>query len=480
MKRRSAKLAIMLAMAITMSSVAGCGSSDSGSSDAAAEESAEETSDEASASDDAEESGSTSSDLSVEKIELGSSPTKTAYVSGEEFSLEGGTIIITYEDGSTEEVSMEDERFEIKEPGMTASGTKTVTVKLGTKSTRFTVEVAEASYSVTYHMNYDGAEDQVESVIKGQNAEELAPERDGYTLIGWYINADYTQAYDFDEEITESIDLYALWSNDNADNVTVTFDYDYYGAALTSYSYPVESGTAVSQPSADPERTGYSFAGWVDESGAEYDFTQVITEDTTITAVWEKAVDGVQEYIFEAEDTDLSGKTGPAISGTANETGMIVLSEDRNASNDRSVGYLYQNGISLEFYIASDEEVSDATIYISLSAEMEDLEIDPSTYGIYLNGEKLAYGTISITDVPEYDSTTYSADCADFEYYLLGENLTLKEGANVIQLITENSDGYTGTTMVAHAPLVDAIKIETTAVVTWDENYGVPATDNYQ
>lgn len=45
---------------------------------------------------------------------------------------------------------------------------------------------------------------------------------------------------------------------------------------------------------------------------------------------------------------------------------------------------------------------------------------------------------------------------------------------------TEGDESYSGTTMVAHAPLVDAIKIETSGVVIWDENHGVPALDNYQ
>lgn len=31
--------------------------------------------------------------------------------------------------------------------------------------------------------------------------------------------------------------------------------------------------------------------------------------------------------------------------------------------------------------------------------------------------------------------------------------------------------------MTAHAPLVDALKVETEAVLTWDENKGVPAAN---
>ena len=139
----------------------------------------------------------------------------------------------------------------------------------------------------------------------------------------------------------------------------------------------------------DPERVGYAFAGWVDESGAAYDFSAAVNGDITITASWDKTLTGTQTWIFEAEDTNLSGKTGPAVSGTANEVGMIMLNENRNCSGDRCVGYLYAFGNSLEFWIVSDVDIADAVISLSLSAEMEDLTVDPSNFGIYLNDEKL-------------------------------------------------------------------------------------------
>ena len=417
----------------------------------------------------------------VSKIEIGSMPSKTAYVVGETFSLEGGTVIVTYSDGTTDEVPMTASGLTIKEPGMKAPGTKTVTIKAGKKQARFTVDVANNSYAVTYDLNYDGAPaaEQVE-IVKGQKAENKTPVREGYTFVGWYVDPDFTEPYDFKTEVTGDVSLFALWTKDGAEQVTVTFDYGYYGKKIASYSYPVEAGTAVKQPVADPERVGYAFDKWVDADGNAYDFSAPVTAPVTITASWTKTQTGVQTFVFEAEDTNLTGKTGPAVSGTANEIGMIMMKEDRNCSNDRCVGYLYSFGNSLEFYFASDEDVEGADIYLSLSAEMGNVTLNEGNYGIYLNDQKLSYDEIVIDDVPEFDAVLYVADCPNFRSYLVGHGVTLKKGANLLKLVTENNESYPGSTMTAHAPLVDCVKIDTEAVLIWDENYGVPALDNYK
>jgi len=416
----------------------------------------------------------------VSKITLGQNPDKIAYVSGEDFSLEGGTIIVTFTDGTTQELPMTADCFQIKEPGMTASGTKTVTVRCESKSTRFVIQVANKSFAVVYNQNYAG-EPMAETVdvVKGQLAEDKVPIREGYTFIAWYMNEDFTQQYDFTQPVTRDLNLYALWIKTNADTVTVTFDYDYYGVKLNEYSYPIESDTSVVKPVNDPLRQGYTFSEWLDVEGNPYDFSKTVTQDTTIKASWTKAVAGMQTYVFEAEDTSLVGKTGPAISGTANETGMIIPVKDRNCSNDYCVGYLYKYGLSLEFYFASDEAVDDATIYLSLSAEMSNLILTPDMYGVYLNNSRLEYATVVIDDVPEYNATTYVADCAPFRYYMIADKVSLQKGANVIKLVTENNEAYSGTTMLAHAPLVDALRIDTEGVLIWDENFGVPVPGNY-
>ncbi len=177
----------------------------------------------------------------VSKIEVKTNPTRTEYEAGDTFSAEGGVILVTYTDGSTQELPMTSPSFTLSSPGMSATGTKTVTVKCGNKSTRFTIKVSTKSYTIVFNDNYDGAPAPTEEkVIQGAAVESKQSVREGYTLEGWYTDADFTQKYVFASEseggVQADATLYALWKKDGAQYVNVTIDYDYYGVKLDNYS----------------------------------------------------------------------------------------------------------------------------------------------------------------------------------------------------------------------------------------------------
>ncbi len=414
----------------------------------------------------------------VKKLEVEKEPDKTYYEVGEEFTVEGGIVRVIYDDGTEQLVPMTSADFTVAQPSMSAVGTKNINVKYEKKKCTFTVRVASKSFSFTYNLNYDGApEAETATVVKGQTAESKIPARDGYAFVAWYANPDFIYAYDFSKGVLEDTEVFALWKKDGAEYVDVTFDRAYYGDLYQKYSYPVEKGAAVAQP-ADPVRVGYVFDKWVDETGAAYDFAAPVTEEMTLTATWQKTVSGRQTYVFEAEDTSLKNKVGPAFSGTCSEEGMIVTSPaDRGCSNDRFVSFLYRNENSLEFYIACDEELTDVTFYARLSAELRDFTYDPSNYAFELNDVALDYAPIELVNVPVPEDAAAFLDCLPFQDFVIGVNVTLKQGANLIRLVTKNSVPMDGTTLEAAAPIVDCIKLETEGVVIWDANRGLPASN---
>lgn len=417
----------------------------------------------------------------VTSIEVTKQPDKTAYSVGDTFSAEGGEIAITYSDGSTETRSMTDSEVTLSEVSIAvndanaASETKTVTVRFGGKSARFEVTVSQVLCTVTFDLGYDGQTSTV-SVRKDEKVERPAdPAHDDLEFDSWYADPSCTIVFDFDAPITADVTVYAKWLEDSV-YYDMTFSYNYAGAVTTS-PQKVKEGDKAIKPSTDPERKGYAFDGWYADAAAStpFDFDAAVTANATVYAKWTKTVSGRNTYVFEAEDTNLNGKTGPGLSGTAGGPGMIQLSDSLGASNDRFVGYQYETGCGLEFQFNSDVAINDATIIIRLSGELRDFDIDPQSYKMTLNGVDLNYSKISFTNVPQGGSDSTDAVYAlPFKDYVVVENASLVEGLNVFSVVTMNDDAMSGTTMLAKAPLIDCIKIETEAVLDWAAQLGLP------
>ena len=249
-------------------------------------------------------------------------------------------------------------------------------------------------------------------------------------------------------------------ASSNVKKVSVTFNLNYKGAPKASV-VPVEKGKTVTAPT-DPTRDGKAFIGWsVDsESTQIYDFTYPVNKDMTLYAAWgETGAEKLKGYTFEAEYcpciTDGQGMQGSTYSGGTSGQGLIQEDYDGSAeaSNRFWVHFLYNKGDNLIFNIESDKAVSNATIYMRLSAEYRGpMEINATKYPVKLNDEAISYESIFFPNVP-----AQGAGWLAFEDYPLGINLSLKQGTNKIEMITDNDEWLYGTAL-STAPMVDCLK----------------------
>ena len=67
-------------------------------------------------------------------------------------------------------------------------------------------------------------------------------------------------------------------------------------------SITVEEGTVAKEPTTAPEKTGYTFGGWLNGEAA-YDWTQPVTSNLSLTAKW-TAVEYTITYLPEGVETD--------------------------------------------------------------------------------------------------------------------------------------------------------------------------------
>lgn len=241
-----------------------------------------------------------------------------------------------------------------------------------TSDTQVFAAWTKTAFEVTYKYN-NGQPDGKAYVSEGGTLSQPSdPVRDQYSFDNWYFDADCTQVFNgFGSAVTSDLVIYAGWLQSEA---TVTFNYNYTGAPENT-AVPVEIGQSVSAPEA-PERDMYAFVGWsVSVSGNRdnlYDFSQPVTGNLTLYAVWERS-----EYIVtfnpnyqdaqaievrvpageEAEDPDISRK-GYEFAGWYEEAACITPADLTAVNEDITV---YANWTLEEYTVSFDLNYDGAT-----------------------------------------------------------------------------------------------------------------------
>lgn len=84
-------------------------------------------------------------------------------------------------------------------------------------------EPEEVTYTVSFDLNYEGAENNIpEQTVKvGETATEPEePTRDGFTFIAWYSDSDCLNRFCFSDEIVTDCVLYAWWAEGEKESIT--------------------------------------------------------------------------------------------------------------------------------------------------------------------------------------------------------------------------------------------------------------------
>ena len=139
----------------------------------------------------------------------------------------------------------------------------------------------ENQTKLTWHYNCNNNKTEVKTYSYWSKISSIKPTNEGFTFGGWYTDSACTKAFDFNQPVKATSNLYAKWTENNG---TLTFSTNG-GSAVANQT--VKYWSAPKKPT-NPTKEGYTFEGWFTSQTFtdEFDFTQPIKTGKTAYAKW--------------------------------------------------------------------------------------------------------------------------------------------------------------------------------------------------
>ena len=253
----------------------------------------------------------------------------------------------------------------------------------------------------------------------------------GHTFDGWYRDESYTTPVttiaggaigDVVLYAKFTANTYNVWlEGDEEAKHTVSFDLN--GAEGTVADQTVTPTTTLKYPTT-PTRNEYIFAGWYDNAactGAPYDFTAVVTKDTTLYAKWVKIENASLITINGSANVTLNGKTEhmlvfvPLVSGNITITSsgeydtfgtlynsemVALVQNDDGAADGINFHIVYNVTAGETYYIGARAFSSTTTGSASVSISGNTTVLDGG-YAITTSQTPITYGTSFTLTLPD-------------------------------------------------------------------------------
>ena len=297
-----------------------------------------------------------------------------------------------------------------------------------TKQDTFTYKVS-APIRLTVSFNSNGGSslnpvnvykyDSIQQTVTDPNL--YTTSRTGYDFDGWYKDSELNTAFSLDEAITESITVYAKWTEKMG-----VLRYDANGGSFTiaPSDQTLRFTEAANLTNAEPARTGYEFLGWSDVAtatsakwtkGAVYKNANALTNTAgsvvipngaTVYAVWKSSS---ATLVYDANGGSLGSVPETQIMTTTDETKISTAIPTRTGYTFIGwtiyswfplpvwyPGDTYKNADSLTNVLDTTVIPNGATVYAVWVAQSATVTYDANTSAV-------------VSDMPDDDEMTYDS-----------------------------------------------------------------------